>query len=372
MKTMLIALLALGAVTMACAVLVAQDESGDKQVMLEGLNTKPMWITQMGCLIGCAEYLKTDASPEWIYGGSGHAFALNIHEALCPSGPTAWRADKCNGLAGNLGLTVEDHLAFKGGEDFAAKQEEIWQIARSAIDAKTPCFGWELGVPEWYIICGYDKDGNYLYRDFGGAVAETPYTKLGASEIGVASLQVVKKGKATDDRTAVREALVFALNHGAGKDSQELYHTGLSGYDTWIKALQDKKVVETKDAGFGLAYNAQCWAECRQYAVKFLVEAKKRIGDDDLNPLFDEAIKHYKVVSENLDVVAKTFPFNFQDQATMTEQIKDAQRREKAVEALKAAREAEEAGLKTLAKIAVALGTEGIDPDEIGKTPQGE
>lgn len=371
MTKTLIALLTLACVMAPCAMVVAQDESGDKQVMLEGLNSKPMWITHMGCLIGCAEYLKVDASPEWIYGGSGHAFALNIHDELCPSGPTAWAADKCDRLAANLGLTVEDHTAFKSDKEFAAKQEKLWNTTCKAIDAKTPCFAWELGMPEWYIVAGYDEDGNYLYRDFTGAVAKTPYTKLGSTEIGVASLQVVKKGKAADDRAIVRDALVFALEHGAGKDSQELYHTGLAGYDAWIKALQDTKVVEeTEEAGFGLAYNAQCWAECRQHAVEFLAEAKKRIGEDDLNPLFDEAIKHYKVVAENLNTVAQTFPFDVMNQATMEERIKEADRREKALEALKAAGEAEEAGLKALAKIAVALGAEGIDPEKVGKTPK--
>jgi len=336
----------------------AQSVTAGRQ--LPGLEQKRMWVTHMGCLIGCAEYLKADASSAWIWGTSGHAFALNVHEVICPSGPTAWAAEKCDALAANAGLQIEDLRADKRQEGFAKKQEEIWRKACQAMDAGLPCFGWELNVPDWYVITGYDADGHYLFTEFDGKPGKKHHTKLGDSEIGVACVLVVKPGKAKPDRTAVREALVFALDHAAGKHSHDLWHTGLSGYDTWVKALQDDKRVKDEEViGFGHAYNAACWSECRKQAVAFLEEAKKRLDDEKLSPQFDEAIKRYKMVSANLDAVAKTFPFNVREQKRMREQIQDAARRAKAVKALQTAREAERAGLKALARIAVSLGAKG-------------
>jgi len=349
----------------AAAETSARPVVGAKQ--LQGLEQKRMWVTHIGCLIGCAEYLKMDASPGWIWGASGHAFALNVHEVICPSGPTAWPAEKCDRLAANVGVQIEDLRAHKRDEDFAKKQAEIWAKTRQAIDAGLPCFGWELGVPDWYVITGYDADGHYLFTEFDGKPAKKDYTKLGDSKIGVACVLVVKPGKAKPDRTAVREALVFALDHAAGKHSHDVWHTGLSGYDTWVKALQDdKRVKEEEVIGFGHAYNAACWAECRKHAVAFLEEAKKRLDDKRLSPQFDEAIKHYKIVSASLDAVAKAFPFNVRDQKRMRERIKDAARRAKAIKTLQTAREAERAGLKALARIAVSLGAKGVDPDAVG------
>ncbi len=321
---------------------------------LKGLKQKSAWMTYMGCLIGCARHLKVDASSAWIYGGSGYAFALNIHEAICPSGPTAWPVEKCDALAANVGLTVERLHGHKSQKDIAKKREEIWKKTREAIDSGAPCFGWEMNVPEWYVVHGYDADGNYLFRDFG-KTGKRHYTKLGDTGIGSSIIATVRKGAAADDRTTVREAFRFALEHGAGKHSNDKWHTGLSGYDAWIKALEDDEAVKGDVIGFGQAYNGQCWSECRRNAVAFLKQAKRRLDDEKLSPLFDESIRHYEIVSENLNAVGKLFPFSLGDKKGMAERIREPERRAKAVEALRAARDAEEAGLKVLAKIADAL-----------------
>ena len=324
---------------------------------LAALKPKPMWMTHMGCLIGCADYLKVDASSAWVYGGSGYAFALNVHEAICPSGPTAWPAEKCEALAANVGIKTERLQAPKSREDVGALRETIWQKTREAIDAGRPCFGWEMGIPEWYVIHGYDADGNYLYRDFGDKTGKRHYTKLGDTGIGWLCLVIATTGEAADDRTTVREACRFAVEHGAGKHSKELWHTGISGYDTWIAALEDEeKCTGDKVIGFGCAYNAQCWSECRRNAAAFLEEARKRLGEDGkLAALLHQAIRHYTVVRDNLNAVGKTFPFDVADQEGMKARIRKADRRAKAVTALKSARDAEAAGLKVLAKIADVL-----------------
>jgi hypothetical protein len=363
---LLTTLLALAGVLVPCGAALGEDENMDKQVVIDKLNIEPAWVSHMGCLIGCAKYLGVDASPSWIYGGCGHAFALNIHNEICPSGPTAWAAEKCDRLAANVGLVVESLSVGRTEKDFADKQAEAWKMVCEAVDAGRPCYGWELGVPEWYVICGYDQDGNYLFRDYGGQIGRKPHAELGTSEIGWLCIDFVTKGKPADDRTTVRDALLFAIEHGAGKHSQEMYRTGPSGYDSWIKALRNTELWAKPDTdGMGQAYNAQCWAECRKNAVAFLEEAKKRVGDQKTDADFDEAVKQYKVVSEALAAVAKAFPFDHMNPSAMTDHVKDAANREKAAKALETARDAERKGLRALAKIAVALGAKDIDPDKV-------
>ncbi len=70
-----------------------------------------------------------------------------------------------------------------------------------------------------------------------------------------------------------------------------------------------------------------------------------------MGTLFDEAIANYEEVAENLQKVAETFPF-FEHKP---EHIKDETRRNTAIEALKATKEAEEAGIGVLEKIAREL-----------------
>jgi hypothetical protein len=345
------------------AAATAPAAGGGKE--LAELTFSPAWVSHMACMVSCAKYLKVPATPAWIYGASGHAFALNIHPVMCPSGPTAWAADLCDVLVANAGLIVEGTAANKGQPDFAARQEQIWRLVRQAIDAGRPCFGWEMSVPEWYVIYGYDGAGNYLYRNFFGPGGKLPYRKLGTTEIGWANVRTVRAGKPADDRKTLRDAAEFALEHGAGKHSREKWHTGLSGYDTWIKGMQDPNVQKHKVFGFGLAYNAQCWAQCRRYANLFLQEAAGRLkGDPALAALLTEAQQHYKTVGANLTAVAEAFPFDVKDEAGMNARAAEPARREKALQSLRAARAAEAEGLKVMAKIAAALGAKGTDANK--------
>jgi beta-lactamase regulating signal transducer with metallopeptidase domain len=333
-------------------------ETSMDTVRLYGLRQSKMWMTRPGCLISCAQYLKTDASPAWIYGGTGYAFALNIHKDICPSGPTAWPSDECDARAANVGLVVKAFGTDKRRPDFQAERRKVWEQTKAALDAGQACMAWELGVPDWYVITGYDAEGNYLFDDFGRAEGRKPWSTLGDSEIGVVAVQTVAAGKPADDRTVVREAIRFAIEHSRGKGSGEDWHTGLAGYDTWITALTDEEALARNNAiGFGMGYNAACWNEARKQAVAFLEVAKLRNDRRKLDTLFDDAIERYGIVSSHMAEVATLYPFQKGPaaEAEGKAQVMDADRRAKAIAHLKAAKEAEVKGLAALDRIGEAL-----------------
>jgi len=60
-------------------------------MQLGGLKQSPLNATLMGALHGAARYHRLDASLPFLYGASGLAFLMNVHEELCPSGPYCWR-----------------------------------------------------------------------------------------------------------------------------------------------------------------------------------------------------------------------------------------------------------------------------------------
>jgi hypothetical protein len=156
----------------------------------------------------------------------------------------------------------------------------------------------------------------------------------------------VKPGQAVDDSRTVKEALEFALEHSRSPEkwTRLKYKAGLMGFDNWIHAL-DAGTVD----GNGMGYNTVVWNECRGFAVGFLREAKERLKGKSA-PLFDEAVEHYQAVQRNLERVAELFPFTPNSGV-----IEDAERCRTAQEYLKNAREAEEAGLGSLGKIAKEL-----------------
>jgi hypothetical protein len=318
---------------------------------LENCKWSPKWVSHLGCIKGCLETLGVDVSDAWLYGGTGHAFVINLHEEVCPSGPTAWTTVMLFQLAMNLGYRLDGVFGFKGQDDFSGLQKHAWEHAQQAIDQGIPCYGWELEIPEFYVVYGYDDVG-YYYSGPGCDEGKGPksWQELGDTGIGVLELYSVWPGELADDATTVKQALTFALEHAANPEEWIFpdYKAGLEGYDNWIRALQTGKASDV-----GVRYNAGVWLECRKYAVGFLQEARKRLAGR-ADAAFDEALAHYRVVSESLGKVAEVYPWTFEASDEDVLPIDDKSRA--AVEALHAAKEAEGAGLQALEQIVGALG----------------
>lgn len=314
---------------------------------LDSLRFHRAWISHVGCHLGCIEYLGLDLSPAWVYGGTGHAFALNIHERLCPSGPTAWKSGIVDRLASNLGYLVDGvHGAHRSHDDFAARQAIAWALVRGCIDTGVPCYGWELGMPEWYVITGYDEGGYY----FDGPGAEharqpLPWQELAMSDIGWLSVQCVLPCEHEPDDVIVTQALQCALDLAAGKYTHENYASGPAAFELWADALESG----TADR-FGAGYNAACWGECRAQVVAFLEEARGRLAGR-ADALFEEAARHYASVAEALTGVAERLPFEPPSPETEGATVTDPE----AAVLLRKASVAEERGLEALSRLIDAL-----------------
>jgi hypothetical protein len=306
----------------------------------------------LGCIKGCLDYLGIEISDAWLYGGTGHAFVINLHEDVCPSGPTAWRTVKLFELGVNLGYRLDGVFGFKHQDDFAVLQERAWEHVRGAVDQGRPCYGWELEIPEFYVVYGYDDVG-YYYSGPGcdEGKGPKPWQELGDTGIGVLELYSVWPGKVADDATTVVQALTFALEIADNPKEWifDGYRAGTEGFDNWIRALQAGKASD-----MGTRYNAGVWLECRKNAVGFLEEAKGRLSGR-ADGLFDQAIAHYKVVSESLGKVAEVYPWTFE--ASDEDVLPVDDKSQAAVEALHAAKGAEGAGLQTLEQIVHVLHT---------------
>jgi hypothetical protein len=279
---------------------------------LENCQWVPRWVAHMGCIKGCLDYLGIDISDAWLYGGTGHAFVINLHKEVCPSGPTAWKTMKLFELGRNLGYRLDGVFGFKGQDDFPALQERAWEHARQAIDQGRPCYGWELEIPEFYVVYGYDDgedDGAAGYYYSGPGCKEgkgpKPWQELGDTGIGALELYSVWPGTSAHDATTVKQALTFAIEIAGNPEEWifEDYRAGPEGFDNWIRALQAGKASD-----MGTRYNAGVWLECRTNAVGFLQEARKRLTGR-IDPLFDEAIAHYTVVSKSLNKVTEVYPW---------------------------------------------------------------
>jgi hypothetical protein len=251
-------------------------------------------------------------------------------------------------LARNIGYEfVNSVVSFKTNDDFAEKQKEAWNKVRESIDAETPCYGWELEQPEFYVITGYDDVG-YFYNGPGieGEKGPKPWQQLGETDIGIVEVYGLKRGQPQDDEKTVKESLEFALKHARdpGEWVHSGYHTGLEAYDVWVDTVEKDEATVN-----GMAYNAAVWTECRALGLKFLDEAKARL-DDSLTPLLEEAIQSYFPVVDSLSRIVELFPMMPPDDG-----LEENERYKLALEQLKKAREAEEKALDSLERIVWAL-----------------
>jgi hypothetical protein len=309
---------------------------------LQGLHWSPRWTSLVGCIKGCLNYMGLKVSEARLFGASGHAFVLNIVHSLCPSGPTDWDTSRFFELGQNIGYRIENINGYfpKQADDLAAAQKEAWDFVRSSLDEDIPCFGWELDIPEYQVIYGYDSTGYYI----SGPGSESsrgpiPWQNLGRSEIGVVSVYNVRSTEPSENTKTICDAFSYALELGYNMRKWTDSSGGLAGYDAWIREM------EKGSAGlFGLTYNAAVWAECRRFAVEFLKELQDQL-EGKHRSLSQKAMEQYAITAENLKTVAETYPFS---KGLRHEPIGINERSHAAAAALKQARKAEAAALEVL------------------------
>jgi hypothetical protein len=230
-------------------------------------------------------------------------------------------------------------------------QQRAWEHVRKAIGQGQPCYGWELEIPEYYVINGYDDVG-YLYSGPGcdEGRGPKPWQELGDTGIGMVEIYSVMPGEVADDATVIREALAFALEHARNPDRWILprYRAGLEGYETWLRSIETGTA-----SAMGMSYNAAVWEECRRHGAEFLVEEAKGRLDGALGSLLDEAARHYRTAARQLKVVCDQYPPSPHHWPEGTIQVGDRSRA--AADALRKAQAAEADGLRVLTEIVGAL-----------------
>jgi len=321
---------------------------GVKIKELPGLKWEPKSLAFLGCIKGCLNYLHQPVSDTWLYGATGYAFLINIHEKVYSYSVGAWNKERLYDLGQNIGYETEHIQGDKAKGNFLEQQEQAWEAVRQAIDSGYPCYGYPLhSIPEVYLIHGYDKCG-YYYNGVGCESGNGPklWKDLGLPD-QYFYVNIIRPCKPATVEETIKDALNFAVEFSSDQNKWigSEYKAGPAAYDQWINALEQEKA----DA-FGVAFNALVWAECRSYAAPFLAEAKTKFPPK-LQKLFDEAIQHYQESAENLQKVSELFPFFPMSADKHESNLKDKDRCRQAIVHLKAAQAAEIAGLNSLRKI---------------------
>ncbi len=229
----------------------------------------------MGALAGVLGYLGQPVDPAWLMGVSGWAFRICVEAGMCPSATSVY--DWCGVLPETVAQAGYDAVHIHADYSDEARQEAQAAILKG-IDAGVPAIVWDIAIPEWGLVIGYDPDkACYLTLDCLGRAGEMPYGQLGQREIHFVSVTVVGAPNGRSREQAVRRALELAVHHGAGEEWTERpgYQNGLAAYGLWADALEKGL---THPEGVPSGYYAGHYVGARCYARDFL---KALAAEDD-------------------------------------------------------------------------------------------
>ena len=273
---------------------------------LENLRIRKRSVERLGCIKGCLEYLGSDVSFPWLYGGTGHAFIISLDPGVDVSSPDSWNHQSQFNLGANLGYKIDGFSMWKPDfEDiFPQKQREAWDFVRTNIDQGIPCFGFELKkfYGGYWVIYGYDEVG-YYYSGWeeGGPLS---WDKLGDQFIPLLEVRSVQLCDPAPVSIAVKDGLAFAVKHAVNPPGliDLRASSGSAAWDYWSEALESGEVKRDHHT-----YNAQLWLECRKMAVEFLKEIQTYLPDD-CGTYLDKASAIYTVVCDKLVEIIKLHP----------------------------------------------------------------
>jgi len=243
-----------------------------KTMKIETLKQPPYNTTFMGVLKGVVDYYNIDADGPMVFGISGHAFLINIHEQLCPSGPYCWERAKAYHLIENLGVRLTD-LGFYSPQNSAEDRATVEKKLCDALSKNIPC---SLINMENQMITGYDDDGIFTTQPWAPKV-DFPQAKLSfgswkefGDEFHV-NFFTFEKVSPRDQLTAILDSLDYAVDLHKNPSSHNFkgYGVGPDAYVNWIKAVPEH------GSSHGNWWNATVWSECRTMASKYFAEIGK-------------------------------------------------------------------------------------------------
>lgn len=232
-------------------------------MQVAGLEQPPYDTSLMGVVKGALDHFGLDHTAAETFVVSGHAFVINIHEELCPSGPYVWNYETFMRLVANLGLAMAPLGTLLATTSTPDEKAELEGKVKGAMDEGAVCSLLNL---ENQLLLGYDDEG-FIAAQPWAAVDSTPgRLTFGTWEEYSAGPPVTffKFAEAAPpSKMPVHDALDFAVEVWENSDRyvEDRYGLGAAAYANWLSAI---------DAGHagehGNWWNAVVWAECRERA----------------------------------------------------------------------------------------------------------
>lgn len=203
-----------------------------------------------------------------IAGASGFAFRLWVHRELCPSAMSTF--DFVSLLKAGVELCGYSctHITrlWEQVDAEAERREQAHEAIKLAVDDGRAPVAWDIGVPEWGLIAGYDDDKQeYETIDCFNRHTTMPYTQLGKREIPILAVTIPGKPAGKSLQELAPRTVAAAICHAHGLEAGFGNTNGLAAYPVWASLI--KSMDQT---GFNSQYYAGTYAHFRDCAAAYL------------------------------------------------------------------------------------------------------
>lgn len=246
---------------------------------LKNLNQSSLNTTFMGVARGVLDYYGIAMSDSTLFGASGHGFAINIHDELCPSGPYCWNREPIQAMLRNIGIEM-DSLGYFGKSSTADERMHVEGLLKIHLDSGHPCALLNL---EYQLITGYGETSFHAAQpwppnDFPPkTLTFTTWPELGDGiHMEFVTFTPVRP---EPPKKILEDSLKYAVNawRDPSAHTYKPYGFGPDAYDNWCAAIA---------AGFGSTHgnwwNGTVWSECRNHLRGYFSENSEVLGADDL------------------------------------------------------------------------------------------
>lgn len=221
---------------------------------------------------------------EDIIATSGFAFRMWVSADLCPSATSIWEFDKQKPWVENGGLTCDYVGRYWGQDDIEEERRRLAiENIKKSIDNGIPAISWDIGVPEWGLITGYDDEARQfatlaINAEFADPTSpsydgtQMPYDQLGKREIPILLVLTITGKTDKSQESILKDTKKLAVSHLKGDEWCE-NAKGLEAYPALIRHFEADF---NPDCSWNMEYFLGTYGALKYYAWKYFDKMKEK------------------------------------------------------------------------------------------------
>lgn len=247
----------------------------------EGIHDSTGYLFSFAKSLACA--VKNSPWPEYaedIIATSGFAFRMWVSADLCPSATSIWDFELQKPCVENGGF-ICDYVGRYWEQDNIEEEKRLEAIAKikKSIDNGVPAVSWDIGVPEWGLITGYDDDARMfsilaINEDPASpayVVSQMPYDQLGKREIPILSVLTVTGRSDKSQESILHDTKKLAVTHLTGGEWCD-NAAGLDAYPALISHFEENF---NPDLSWNMEYFLGTFGALKYYAWKYFEKMRQ-------------------------------------------------------------------------------------------------